>query len=191
VQPRSGPLILLIQNLVRKSNLRLVTCIKHGKRRLERHSSPDIHAETRTALDPTITVRRAGCQRAIVDVLAGDVELGGPNRKGERWEVRRAGEGETTTGAACGGSGARDLAVVGGDDGRGEVDEGGARVGDAVDGRGGEIVIPNGVARRREGPVARIRVDGRVGDGAGVFGGVDETEVVSSLCFKLLSDFVC
>lgn len=182
VQPRHGPLILLSQNLVRKPNLRLVTRIKHRKCRLERHATPDIHAQTRTALDPTIAALRSAGQRAIVDVLAGDVELSSPNGEGECRKSGRAGEGVAAAGAACGGGGTGDLAVVGRDDGRGQVDEGGARVGDAVDGGGGEVVVADGVAGGREGPVARVRVDGRVGDGAGVFGGVDEAKVVGALC---------
>ena len=76
------------------------------------------------------------------------------------------------------------MLIVDGDDLGGEVEEGGAGVGDAGDGGGGEGGADAGTGRG-ECPVAWGGVHGGGGDRGGVFGGVDVVEVVGAGWWEL------
>lgn len=73
---------------------------------------------------------------------------------------------------------ARDIGVVGGNDGGGQVDEGGAGVSNAGDGGVDKVVVTNTVAGGGELPVAGQLGHGGVGEVTGVSGAVDEAKVV-------------
>ena len=76
--------------------------------------------------------------------------------------------------------GAGDLRVVGGDEGLRDQEEGGAGVGDGVDGRRNEGGGTDRVAVAGKLPEAHGGVNGDIGDTAGVLGGIDEAEIVAA-----------
>ncbi len=73
---------------------------------------------------------------------------------------------------------ARDLGIVGRDDGGGEIQESGPGVGNAVNGRRDKCATADGVTFAREFPEAIGRIHWDVGDAPSVLGSVDVAEVV-------------
>lgn len=150
--------------------------VKDNIRTLERNIAENINANTRGRLDSA----KAGAARVrrVVDVLAGDDDARGADAEGEVGQRGAAGEGVAARVEVV--LGARDLRVVGADDGAGHVQQRGAGVGDAVDARRLEGAAADGVAGRGELPEALAGAHGSVGDRAGVLGTVDEAEVVAA-----------
>lgn len=150
--------------------------IKDNKGSLEGNITKDVDTDTRAALETTEAAGGAGGDGTKVEVVTGDNDAGGADTKSEVGQGPAAGEDVAAGRGAVGG--ARDLGPVGADDGGGEVEQGGAGVGDAVQGGGLEGAGADGVAGRGELPEALAGGDGGVGDGTGIGGGIDETKVV-------------
>lgn len=171
----------LPQHLPRPPNPRHLPPLKNHKRRLQHRIPKDIHPQPPTTLQPPKTHLTPPRHRRIRHNPRRHRHprrRPNPNHKVRRLGVARKHHAAVRLARV---DGAGDFAVVGADDGVREVEEGGARVGDAGE-RGGGEVGADAVARGGEGPVAGGGVDGGVGDGGGVFGGVDVAEVVGSFC---------
>jgi len=167
-----------LQILVRKPHPGLIAPLKHHQARLERNASPDINPHVRTALQPPKARRRAQRRRPIVDKLARDGKLLAAHAKREPRQVRAAGKHVPAVGARVGR--ARNGLIVGGHDGGGQVQQRGAGIGDADDVSGVPGLGADREAGRGPAPVAGVAVDGDVREVSGVFGGVDEPEVVGA-----------
>ena len=138
----------------------------HNILALEEDVSKDAEADPVVRLDASEARRAARLHRRVVDVLAGDAELYAVEGEAKVWGRGRAREDVSAVGRAVGSAG--DLCVVGFDDGGGQVQEGGARVGDAVDGRLGLAAGADRVPGEAELPPPLAGVDVGVGDAARV-----------------------
>lgn len=177
-QPHPCRPFSLHQRFVRPAKSRRVFAIEHDKGRLEGDVAKDIDAEPAAALQAAKARRRAGRDALVVEIGRRDRDSGRSDAKRQGGQRRGAREHVTAVGPAVGG--ARDLTVVGRYDGRRQVQQRGARVGNARDGVGREARRADGVARRCPGPVARTGIDGHVRELSRVFGLVDEAKVVGA-----------
>jgi hypothetical protein len=146
---------------------------KHG---LEENVTEDGDTGTGAGLETSVALGAGDL--SVVDVAAGDGELAATDDGGEAGESGGAGENVTTL--AVGVLGTGDLGVVGVDDVVGEEHEGGSGVGNGGVRAGDSSAAADRVAGGGELPEAVSVVDGDVGDGTGVLGGVNVTEVVRS-----------
>ena len=180
VQPlQSSPLpITHLRSLGRKAKLWRRSAAEHDELALEEDVTVDREPDARITLDTTKALRARRVGRRVVDVAAGHDGAVGADAERDAGQRGAAGKDVTTVRRRVGGAG--HLAVVGGDDGGGEVEERGAGVGDGVDAAAGEGAGADGVSVAGEFPEAVAGVDVYVGDGAGVLGGVDEAKVVGS-----------
>ncbi len=126
--------------------------VEDDKGSLERNITEDVDADGAAVLETTEAGRAAFRDRAVVDVGSGDGDARTADAEGKAGEGARAGEDVTAIRVAVGRSG--DLLVVGLDDAEGEVEQGGAGIGDARDAAGGERAAANRVAARGPGPVS-------------------------------------
>lgn len=178
-----------LQILLRKPHPNLSPLmLKHNQPRLQRHPTPNINPHLSTALNPPKARIRPQRRGPVVDKLARNRKLLISHAKNKRRRRRAAGKDIAAVGARVESAG--DGLVVGVGDGRGQIQEGGAGVGDALDGLGDPGLGSHGVARGGPEPVAGVTDasaggsgDFGVGEVAGVLGGVDEAEVVGSFCF--------
>ena len=132
--------------------------------------------EANTGVGLKTTVAESVGDWGVVDVRAWKSEGSGADLDGEVWQLGVAVEDVTAVGSAVGG--ARDLGVVGGEDGRAEKEERSTSVGDGGEFGGRGDTVTHTVSTNREGPEALAAVDWHVCDGTSVLGGIDETEVV-------------
>ena len=165
-------------SLVRESNprrpLRLVENDKHA---LEEDIPQNIEPDPRVGLDAAET--QPAADGRVSDVGAGHDERPAADDEGEVRQGGGAGVDVAALGVVVARAG--DSVVVGRDNVLGQVEEGGARVGDAVaQVAAGRRVAANAVPARGEFPEAVARRHGDVGDGARVLGRVDVAEVVAT-----------
>ena len=116
--------------------------------------------------------------RCVADIASRDNGPVGANAEGDTGKCGAARENVTTLLLRV--LGTRNLAVVGSDDGGGEVEERGASVGDGVDAAARKGTRADGITVAGEFPEAVAGLDIDVGDRAGVFGCVDEAKVVGT-----------
>ena len=169
--------------LLRKTKARSrARVLKHHVATLEKNVAKDGKPEIGICLDATKACARACVRRSEVDQLAGHSLNDSANDDGEVGWCGAARE-DVAAGLLVE-LGAGERAVVGVGDGLVDVDEGGARVHDTVDGRLGGCsgLGSDCVACCLEAPEAPTGVGSDVGDRASVFAGVDETEVVAAWC---------
>ena len=119
---------------------------------LERNIAEDVDADGAAVLETTEAGRAALGDRAVVDVRSGDGDARAADAESEAGEGARAGEDIAAISIAVGRTG--NLLVVGLDDAEGEVEQGGAGIGNARDAAGGERAAANRVAGRGPGPVS-------------------------------------
>lgn len=151
---------------------RALGLVENSKDALEEDVAEDVEANAGVGLDAAEALRAR--DRRKVHVAARDRENLATDRDVEVGECGAAAEDVTTLCAVVGGAG--NLLVVGGHDGRGQVEERGAGVGNRVtDAAGRGITGADGVATSGELPEAVGGVDWNVGDGAGVLRAIDVT----------------
>lgn len=153
-------------DLVREADPRGARQLVNNILALQEDIAKDAEPNTIVGLDTAEASRRASLDRGVVDVLSRDALLDAVEGEAEVGQGGRAREHVAAVGGAVGGAG--HFSVVGLDDGGGEVQERGARVGDAVDGRLGLGAGADRVTREGELPPALAGVDVDVGDGARV-----------------------
>lgn len=150
--------------------------VEDGVLGLQEDVTEDGEAEARVALDTAVAGGAAGGDGGVVDDGAGHDGIVGADGDGEVGQGGGAVEDVAAILRALLSAG--DLLVVGSDDIGGEHHEGGAGVGNTLDGGAGGAA--DLVAIRGEHPEALRAVDGLVGNGAGVLGAVDEAEVIGA-----------
>jgi len=119
--------------LIREANARCRRLLENNILALEENVAEDAESNARVGLNTSEARRAAVLHGCVVDVLSGDALLDAAEDESEVRESSRAREDVAAIGVAI--LGARDLCVVGADDRGGEVEEAGACVGDAVNGR--------------------------------------------------------
>lgn len=145
---------------------------------LEEDVAEDVEPDARVVLDTAEAGAGAGGDGGVVDVLARHGLSDTADGDGEGGQGSTAREDVATLGVVV--LSAADLGVVSLDDGRVNVDQSCASVDDGVN------LIADGGARAdlvaggSEAPETLAVVDGNVGDGTSVLGGVDEAEVIGT-----------
>ena len=145
---------------------------------LEEDIAKNVNADPGTGLETTEAGGASGVGGGVIEVAAGDDGAVGADAESQTGESGGAGEYVAAVGVGILRAG--HLAVVGRHDSSRGVDEGGASIGDGVDGRGSESARSDGIAGAGEFPEALSGGDWNVGDRTGVLGRVDETEIVSA-----------
>lgn len=153
---------------------------------LEEDVAEDVEPDARVVLDTAEAGAGAGGDGGVVDVLAGHGLSDTADGDGEGRQGSTAREDVATLGVVV--LSAADFGVVGLDDGSVNVDQSCASVDDGVN------LIADGGARAdlvaggSEAPETLAVVDGNIGDGTSVLGGVDKAEVVGTGGVVLESD---
>lgn len=145
---------------------------------LEEDVAEDVEADALVGLDAAEAGAGAGGDGGVVDELSGNGLGDAADGDGEVGKSGRAGEYVTTLSAVD--LGAADLRVVGAGNGRVDVDQSCASVNNAIDAGLDGSGSADGVAVSGEAPETLAVVDGHVGDGTSVLGGVDEAEVIGT-----------
>lgn len=169
----------LRESLGSPADARGAGAIEDNESSLESNITENVDANAGAGLQTTEASGAAISDGTVVHVGGRNSNASRANTEGEGGEGSRAGEDVATVGRAAGRS--RDLGVVGSDDGGGEVEKGGAGIGDTRDAGGGEGVGADLVSGRGEHPVLGLS-DSGVGDGASVLGRVNGTESVGTSC---------
>lgn len=164
--------------LVGKTNAWRRALLVHDVLALEEDVAEDAEANAVVGLDAAVAGAAAGLDGRVVDVLSRDPLRLAADGQGEVGQSSGARENVSTVGVAV--LRARDLGVVGLDDGSGQVEEGGSGVGDAVDGRLSLRASADRVAREVELPPSLAGVHVHVGDVSGVLSAVQEAKIIGT-----------
>lgn len=125
-------MVLLSTNkgLRRKPKSRARRTVKDDKLALEEDITKDREADAGVGLDTAEAGSSRSVNRSVIDVATWHDGLVSANTEGDAGENGAASIGVTTLSGVE--RGARDLGVVGLDDGGGEVEEGGSGIGDGI-----------------------------------------------------------